>query len=219
MKGSKIKKTYPCSQCSKSFTRPSQLQTHTYSHTDEKPFQCNSIGCNRKFSVASNLRRHLKVHQKPVSANTLSSEDRVKCVRRLMRQTSLLLSRRPDWDGQKEMRYTSEGHTGRPGKHQTTLPSSPFLPLQQKDIPTTAAAYYNSYTLPDLDTTSTTNIPSELPYPLPYTPQTTYNCGTNLFPSNSYTRDTLYGTAGERQRDTLKLPGIIPRRMDYQTKD
>ncbi|KAI8337375.1 hypothetical protein EDC96DRAFT_416766, partial [Choanephora cucurbitarum] len=57
-------KTYGCTQCSKSFTRPSQLQTHIYSHTAEKPFQCTSPGCSKKFSVASNLRRHLKVHQK-----------------------------------------------------------------------------------------------------------------------------------------------------------
>lgn len=37
----KPKKTYTCSYCKKVFTRPSALQTHTYTHTAEKPFQCS----------------------------------------------------------------------------------------------------------------------------------------------------------------------------------
>lgn len=36
----KPKKQYQCPQCLKSFTRPSALQTHSYTHTNEKPFQC-----------------------------------------------------------------------------------------------------------------------------------------------------------------------------------
>ncbi|KAI7892539.1 uncharacterized protein EV154DRAFT_390216, partial [Mucor mucedo] len=57
-------KQYQCTHCLKNFSRPSALQTHTYTHTAEKPFQCTKSGCGRKFSVVSNLRRHLKVHQK-----------------------------------------------------------------------------------------------------------------------------------------------------------
>ncbi|ORE15887.1 hypothetical protein BCV71DRAFT_151749, partial [Rhizopus microsporus] len=57
-------KQYPCGKCSKIFNRPSALTTHSYTHTGEKPFQCQSKGCGRRFSVLSNLRRHLKVHQK-----------------------------------------------------------------------------------------------------------------------------------------------------------
>ena len=34
-----------------------------YSHTGEKPFECNVDGCGRHFSVVSNLRRHQKVHK------------------------------------------------------------------------------------------------------------------------------------------------------------
>ncbi|KAI9347065.1 hypothetical protein BD770DRAFT_370023, partial [Pilaira anomala] len=58
------KKQYQCLDCLKWFSRPSALQTHSYTHTSEKPFQCTKPGCGRKFSVVSNLRRHFKVHQK-----------------------------------------------------------------------------------------------------------------------------------------------------------
>ncbi|KAG1048045.1 hypothetical protein G6F46_007154 [Rhizopus delemar] len=55
-------KRYYCSYCSKAFSRPSSLRIHTYSHTGERPFECPEKGCNRKFSVQSNMRRHLRVH-------------------------------------------------------------------------------------------------------------------------------------------------------------
>ncbi|PKC08720.1 hypothetical protein RhiirA5_260680, partial [Rhizophagus irregularis] len=53
---------YQCPYCSKRFSRPSSLRIHTYSHTGEKPFVCTEPGCGRKFSVQSNMRRHLRVH-------------------------------------------------------------------------------------------------------------------------------------------------------------
>lgn len=34
------KKQYQCPKCHKNFSRPSALQTHSYTHTAEKPFQC-----------------------------------------------------------------------------------------------------------------------------------------------------------------------------------
>ncbi|RUS12799.1 hypothetical protein BC937DRAFT_86995 [Endogone sp. FLAS-F59071] len=55
-------KRYKCTVCSKRFTRPSSLTTHTYSHTGEKPYTCGVEGCGRNFSVVSNLRRHTKIH-------------------------------------------------------------------------------------------------------------------------------------------------------------
>lgn len=55
-------KRYYCSYCSKAFSRPSSLRIHTYSHTGERPFECPEKGCHRKFSVQSNMRRHLRVH-------------------------------------------------------------------------------------------------------------------------------------------------------------
>lgn len=83
---SSTQKKHKCKVCDKRFTRPSSLQTHTYSHTGEKrkfthraaffgsfsleqlkltftAFGCEQDGCGRRFSVVSNLRRHKKVHQ------------------------------------------------------------------------------------------------------------------------------------------------------------
>lgn len=57
-----IKNRYACQQCTKTFSRPSSLRVHILSHTGEKPHVCPQPGCGRKFSVQSNMRRHLKVH-------------------------------------------------------------------------------------------------------------------------------------------------------------
>jgi hypothetical protein len=53
-----------CNICQKQFKRPSSLQTHLYSHTGEKPFACDWIGCGRLFSVRSNMIRHRKLHER-----------------------------------------------------------------------------------------------------------------------------------------------------------
>ncbi|KAH8551359.1 hypothetical protein K450DRAFT_158520, partial [Umbelopsis ramanniana AG] len=54
-------KRYKCTVCTKRFTRPSSLTTHMYSHTGEKPHKCPVSSCGRRFSVVSNLRRHIKI--------------------------------------------------------------------------------------------------------------------------------------------------------------
>ncbi|KAK7205847.1 hypothetical protein BZA70DRAFT_237273 [Myxozyma melibiosi] len=56
-------KKHKCPVCNKRFTRPSSLQTHIFSHTGEKPFQCDHDSCGRRFSVVSNLRRHKRIHR------------------------------------------------------------------------------------------------------------------------------------------------------------
>ncbi|KAJ3413257.1 Eukaryotic translation initiation factor 2-alpha kinase [Chytridiales sp. JEL 0842] len=52
---------YACVHCPKRFTRPSTLKTHMNSHTGERPFACENAGCGWKFTVLSNLKRHMRV--------------------------------------------------------------------------------------------------------------------------------------------------------------
>ncbi|KAI8984762.1 hypothetical protein BDF20DRAFT_793473, partial [Mycotypha africana] len=52
---------YKCPYCLKGFSRPSSVRIHIYSHTGERPFECPYDGCFRKFSVQSNMRRHMKI--------------------------------------------------------------------------------------------------------------------------------------------------------------
>jgi hypothetical protein len=63
-------KKHKCTICDKRFTRSGSVRTHMYSHTGEKPFACNVEGCGRHFSVASNLRRHKKVHKNETSSTS-----------------------------------------------------------------------------------------------------------------------------------------------------
>ncbi|KAG0301586.1 hypothetical protein BGZ97_002729 [Linnemannia gamsii] len=53
-------KSHQCNQCEKRFSRPSQLLTHSFTHSGEKPHQCPH--CKRLFNVASNLKRHIRIH-------------------------------------------------------------------------------------------------------------------------------------------------------------
>ncbi|KAF9357058.1 hypothetical protein BGX26_004308 [Mortierella sp. AD094] len=62
-KGKKVvpeSKRHECPICQKSFSRPSQLDTHRLTHTGEKPHVCSM--CHKHFNVASNLKRHIRTH-------------------------------------------------------------------------------------------------------------------------------------------------------------
>ncbi|KAJ3231823.1 hypothetical protein HDU81_003515 [Chytriomyces hyalinus] len=56
-----VPRRYMCNVCSKRFTRPSTLRTHMNSHTGERPYSCPSKGCDWKFTVLSNLKRHMRI--------------------------------------------------------------------------------------------------------------------------------------------------------------
>lgn len=56
------KKTYPCSYCTKVFTRPSKKEQHERTHTGEKPFKCRV--CGKSFTQNASLTTHLRTHTK-----------------------------------------------------------------------------------------------------------------------------------------------------------
>ncbi|KAF8876110.1 hypothetical protein CPB85DRAFT_1235707, partial [Mucidula mucida] len=53
---------HACQLCGQAFHRPSALKVHMNTHTGAKPFVCPWKGCEKTFSVNSNMRRHLRTH-------------------------------------------------------------------------------------------------------------------------------------------------------------
>ncbi|OZJ05914.1 hypothetical protein BZG36_01196 [Bifiguratus adelaidae] len=180
---SATRKKYVCPVCSKSFSRPSSLQTHEYSHTGEKPYQCDIKGCPKSFSVLSNLRRHLKTHQKvtSVSQRQLTYEERTRNVQRLIKMMSEEVHGEEQPDAQEPILPTSFNasplqsayrnqpyqmdvrDTGRLGLFDSIQPTSlsPYAIYSQPSIATysTAPGYHPP--------TSSINFASNQPYHTP----------------------------------------------------
>ena len=49
---------YKCKECGKLFKSPAHLLSHSATHSDEKPFKCDT--CNSRFKTTQSLKKHIK---------------------------------------------------------------------------------------------------------------------------------------------------------------
>ena len=60
-KGTKRKRAqHVCDVCEKSFTTASHLERHVRIHINEKPYECDV--CEKRFTQSSNLKTHMRIH-------------------------------------------------------------------------------------------------------------------------------------------------------------
>ncbi|XP_064623846.1 uncharacterized protein LOC135485588 isoform X2 [Lineus longissimus] len=60
---------YVCHLCSKAFKRQDHLNGHMLTHRDKKPYECKFEGCDKSYSDARSLRRHLENHHQNMDPN------------------------------------------------------------------------------------------------------------------------------------------------------
>ena len=69
------RKNRSCSICHKVFNRPSGLRIHMHTHTGEKPFICEWKNCGKRFSVRSNMLRHMLIHRREERRKKIRNKD------------------------------------------------------------------------------------------------------------------------------------------------
>merc|ERR1711936_170402 len=60
-------KPFPCKfrqECNKSFSNSSDRARHEQTHMDPKPYKCEVVGCQKRYTDPSSLRKHIKNHSK-----------------------------------------------------------------------------------------------------------------------------------------------------------
>ena len=62
-KGTKRKRTqHECDVCEKRFTQASNLKRHMRIHTNERPYECDV--CEKAFRESGHLKTHMRIHTK-----------------------------------------------------------------------------------------------------------------------------------------------------------
>ncbi|KAJ3051564.1 hypothetical protein HK097_007425 [Rhizophlyctis rosea] len=64
-------RAFACYICFKAFYRSEHLNRHLRIHTGEKPYECDHMGCGKKFGRRDELTRHTKMHRKPSKSKNL----------------------------------------------------------------------------------------------------------------------------------------------------
>lgn len=60
-----------CIYCDRSFRKPSDLERHVLTHTNERLYKCERAGCVKSFKLKNTLERHLSTHERQTFTCTM----------------------------------------------------------------------------------------------------------------------------------------------------